>query len=75
MAFFNQKISLIVDGLVPDISSKELLNIKKRVEFYADHYKTIKKTRNDNITYESKINFLSNLNNMLKTEINKRQVA
>ncbi len=75
MAFLNQKVSLIIDGLVPDISIRELLSIKKRIDFYFYHYKTVKKSRKDNITYENKINFLSNLNNMLEIEINKRQVA
>lgn len=50
----------------------ELQSMKKRVDFYVEHYATIKRSRNDDITYNDRIIFLSNLNNLLENEIKSR---
>ncbi len=63
------------NGAFPDISTKELQNMKKKVDFYVDHYSTIKKCRKDNISYQDKINFLSNLNRILEKEMELRCIA
>ncbi len=59
-------------GTPQEISTQELQSLKKKVDFYMDHYTLVKKNREDNITYEDKLNFLSNLNQVLDTEINSR---
>jgi len=59
-------------GLTIEISTKELQSLKKKVNFYVDHYTLIKKNRENTIPYEDKLNFLFNLNKVLDTEIGKR---
>jgi hypothetical protein len=52
---------------------KELQSIKKRVDFYVEHYSTIIKNRKyDDITYNDKLVFLSNFNTLLEREISNR---
>ena len=59
-------------GTAKEIPTQELHRLKKKVDFYMDHYTLIKKNRDDMITYEDKLNFLSNLNKVLDTELNNR---
>jgi hypothetical protein len=58
-------------GLIA-LPTSELQSMKKRVDFYVEHYATIKRSRNDDITYNDRIIFLSNLNKLLENEIKSR---
>lgn len=59
-------------GLIA-IPIKELQSIKKRVDFYVEHYSTIVKKREyADITSNDKLTFLSNFNILLEREISNR---
>ncbi|HSA06790.1 MAG TPA: hypothetical protein P5556_06395 [Candidatus Gastranaerophilales bacterium] len=73
MAVLKQNDLFTIDDYILAFSIKELQSIRKKVAFYVDHYSAVKKGRQDDITYEDKINFLSNLNKALDQEIQNRQ--
>ena len=60
-------------GTTKEMSTREIQSLKKRIDFYMDHYTLVKKNRQDDITYEDKLKFLSNLNKVLDTELNNRK--
>ncbi|NLF83178.1 MAG: hypothetical protein GX568_04245 [Candidatus Gastranaerophilales bacterium] len=61
-----------VDSGLMTLPMSELQSMKKRVDFYVEHYSTIKRSRKDDITYNDRIIFLSNLNKLLENEIKSR---
>ncbi|MEI8390311.1 MAG: hypothetical protein WCG23_10565 [bacterium] len=64
----------LVKSNLSNISNIEIQSIKKRVDFYVNHYKISTKRINS----ESKarqLDFLLNLNNILENEIEERKVA
>jgi len=66
------QINKVMDDTVNSTSTKELKSMKKRINFYMTHFMTINNMKKNNISYEEKINFLSNLNSLLENELKKR---
>ncbi|GEM_PF-4218343 len=66
-------INLVKSNLT-EISIREIQSIKKRIDFYINHYKISTKAISS-ISSESKLVFLLNINNMLENEIKNRYTA
>ena len=64
----------LVKNNLSKIPNTEIQNIKKRVDFYVNHYKiSIKRINSE--SKELQLHFLLNLNNILETEIRERCAA
>ena len=69
----NYTVNLVKNNL-SKIPNTEIQSIKKRVDFYVNHYKiSIKKINSE--SREMQLHFLLNLNNILETEIRQRCAA
>lgn len=64
----------LVKNNLSNISNIEILGIKKRVDFYVNHYKiSTKKAASESKALQ--LDFLLNLNHVLENEIELRKVA
>jgi len=69
----NYTASLVKNNL-SNISNLEIQSIKKRVDFYVNHYKiSTQKTASESKVLQ--LDFLLNLNHILENEIQERKVA
>jgi len=69
----NYTASLVKNNL-SNISNLEIQSIKKRVDFYVNHYKiSTQKTASESKVLQ--LDFLLNLNHILESEIQERKVA
>jgi len=57
-----------------NVSDMEIQSIKKRVDFYINHFKISAKNMPDNAKSQQ-LDFLINLNFMIESEMNERQYA
>ena len=64
----------LVKSNLSNIPNIEIQSIKKRVDFYVNHYKISTKRINSE-SKSRQLDFLLNLNNILETEIEERKVA
>jgi len=64
----------LVKTNVSNISNNEIQSIKKRIDFYVQHYKISTKKMSSE-SKKRQLDFLINLNFVLENEINQRMLA
>jgi len=67
-------IASLLKSNLASITDSEIQSIKKRVEFYVNHF-TISTKKMHSEAKERQLEFLMNLNNLLESEIEDRNVS